>query len=139
MSVKHTHDPTCPSCEEKKKDAHPYMRDWFDRTRFRHNDAHISWSYRDKESQEDAFARGATKCHFPKSAHNRVNPETQAPESYALDLFQLTENNTAKFDPMFYARIADESNKNKDEIIWGGNFKSIGDSDHFQYNPDRET
>jgi len=135
----HTHDPVCPACEEKKKTAYPYMRTWFDGLKKKRPTAHISWSSRGKEEQEDAFSQGLTRCHYPNSPHNRINPVTKEPESYALDLFELTPEGFAKFDPMFYAAIAHDAKENGDEIIWGGNFKSIGDSDHFQFNPNAHT
>lgn len=110
-----------------------YLARWFRKKKNQHISLHISWSYRGKEDQEKAFSEGKTRAHFPKSAHNRVNPSTLEPESAALDLFEITPEGKAIFSPTFYARLADEAKKDGDEIIWGGNFKSIGDSDHFQY------
>lgn len=129
MSAKHAIEGLCPSCAEKLAQAHPDLRVWFLDLKSRNPSVHVSWSYRDQDSQEQAFAEGRTQLHFPKSAHNQ-NP------SLALDIFQLNDKGCAVFDPIFCAKVASEIRTSNLPMIWGGNFKSIGDNDHFQLHSD---
>jgi hypothetical protein len=132
---KHQNGSFCPSCEEKLLQARPYLIQWFRRQKIAFPNLHISWSYRDKNSQEQAYAQGKTHAHYPQSPHNRVNPDTNNPESDALDLFFLTDHKKADFSENEYEKIFQNCLKYEDEIIWGGKFKSLGDFDHFQFNP----
>ena len=130
---RHAPGPICPSCEEKLLTAHSAMRDWFHGVKEKHPNVHIAWAYRGRLEQDDAFKRGATKCEFPNSPHNRTNPVTKKPESLALDLFELNSNGVAVFDKNFYARINRENDEKGLPITWGGRFKTLGDFDHFQF------
>lgn len=135
IGLHHTADPTCPLCEAKLQSAHPFMQNWFHGIKSRYINTHISWAYRGKEDQEAAFTAGKSRDHFPESPHNRLNPETQLPESLALDLFQEDEDGNARFSPKFYLMIAMENKANKVPIAWGGDFRTLGDRDHYQYVP----
>lgn len=133
----HTSDALCALCTEKLKQAHPYLKSWFPKVKSRHFDAHISWSYRDKEAQEQAFSEGKTHQHFPNSPHNQMDIDGN-PRSLALDLFRLSDHG-AVWEAAFFRKIWDECVYDGDEMIWGGNFRSLGDSDHFQFNPNAKT
>jgi hypothetical protein len=126
---KHIAGPVCASCEEKLKLAKTELVEWFHDLKIRNPSCHVSWSYRDQASQEDAFATGHTRLHFPQSAHNKMPSE-------ALDIFQINDQGQAIFDPIFCAKVAQEIRDAKLPIIWGGTFKSLGDNDHFQYHTD---
>lgn len=136
----HTSDPTCALCELKLTQAHPELGRWFRDVKSRHANIHISWSYRDQASQEQAFSDGASGLHYPKSAHNHTGVQGE-PLSLALDVFQIDDLGRAKFDPIFCARINDENEKAGIQMLWGGTFKDLGDSGHFQLtdSPDHET
>lgn len=121
----HTSDPVCPLCELKLKDAHDKLGEWFRDMKGKHPSLHISWSYRDKASQEQAVSHGASKLHYPASAHNKM-------PSLALDVFQIDESGRASFDPVFCAKLNSESQAAGYTLKWGGQWKSLGDSDHFQ-------
>lgn len=125
----HTSDPVCPLCEEKLATAHPDLATWF-RTAVKPNypDAHVSWGYRDQADQEAAFQDGKTKLHFPNSAHNKV-------PARALDLFQINAAGVAAWQPLFFAAISDRNKLDYPHIIWGGNWKTLGDGDHFELLP----
>lgn len=131
----HTSDPVCALCDLKLEQAHPFMLDWFRRVKAKYPNAHISWTYRDKIAQEQAFLDHRTHDHFPNSPHNRENPETKLPESLAIDLFQIDEDGVALFSPKFYLSVAQDCKAEKSPIKWGGEFKTLGDYDHFQYVP----
>jgi hypothetical protein len=128
----HTHDPVCPLCEDKLFTAHDYLKGWFRSLKSRYPNVHVSWAYRGQADQEEFFKEGKTRAHYPHSAHNKTD-EAGKPCSLALDLFQIDEDGVARFSPLFYAKIADESEKDGALILWGGTFKNIGDRDHFQY------
>lgn len=126
---KHTSESICPSCEEKLKLAKQELIDWFHDLKARNLSCHVSWTYRDQASQEDAIATGHSKLHFPQSAHNKMPAE-------AVDIFQINDKGQATWDPIFCAKVAQEIKDANLPIIWGGVFKSIGDADHFQYHTD---
>lgn len=129
-SIHHTSDDVCPLCADKLREAHPLLVDWFNHDiKPKYTDAHISWSWRGRDEQEKAFVEGKTKLHFPDSAHNKMNGLVKY--SCALDLFQIN-NGVAKFAPLWYAKLAQEIEKNKLPLIWGGAWKHLGDQDHFE-------
>lgn len=122
----HTSDPVCPACEEKLATAHPDLAAWY-RTSVKpkYPDAHVSWGYRDQVGQEAAFEDGKTRLHFPNSAHNKV-------PARALDLFQINAAGSAVWEPRFFASLSDANKLDYPHIIWGGNWKTLGDGDHFE-------
>jgi hypothetical protein len=137
--MEHVKNTDCPGCKKRTDTACLELQSWFWKfIKPNYPDVHVSWGYRGKEDQEKEFAEGATRAHYPKSPHNRTNPKNGQPESYALDLFQQI-NGKYVSDPVFFAKLDDISRKEGYCLIWGGNFKSIGDSNHFQFNPDAET
>lgn len=134
MSAHHTHDKVCPLCTEKALTAHPYLAAWFGRVKKRYPNVHISWAWRGAEDQEKFFKEGKTRCHFPNSKHNKTKPDG-TPCSMALDLFLWDEDGVARFPPLWYARLNAENEADREPIKWGGEFKSIGDGDHFELRP----
>lgn len=132
----HTSNPVCELCEFKLKSAHPLIADWY-RTKVKptFKDAHISWSYRGKDDQEQAFADGKSKLHYPNSQHNKTDSSGN-PQSTALDLFEIDDSGQAIFNPKFYAQINAMNVDQKLGIAWGHIFKSLGDDDHFALIPD---
>lgn len=125
----HSIEKLCPSCAEKLLDADIRLRNWFLETvNPKFPNAHISWSYRDAENQNKAFAQSRTNFVYPLSPHNKTN-NIGKPYARALDLFKLTEDGKADFPFDFYKSISELITK---DMKWGGNFKHLGDSDHFQ-------
>jgi hypothetical protein len=128
----HTTDPECPLCAEKLLQAHPDIVAWFkDCIKPKFPDAHISWSFRDKVNQNQCFAEGKSKLSWPMSAHNKSDDQGN-PCAMALDLFQLASNNMACWPYQWFKSIIDYSNAEGHTVQWGGNWKSIGDGDHYQ-------
>lgn len=122
----------CPECEEKLKSAHERLADWFKSSvKPLHPDCHISWSYRDKDSQEKAFLDGRSKLHFPLSAHNKSDDQGN-PCSLALDFFRLDPNGMACWEWGYFRTISQEVDKSDEPIFWGGLWAHLGDSDHFE-------
>lgn len=119
----HTSDPVCALCEQKLEQAHLELGSWFRDLKSRNPNVHVSWSFRDQASQEQAFSDRKTKLHFPLSAHNKT-------PALALDLFQINDKGQAIWEPVFMAKVAQES----PALKWGGNWKSLGDNDHFEIN-----
>lgn len=111
--------------------AHPALTIWFKAMREHFSTVHIYCSYRGLEEQNKAFKDGRSKLSYPYSKHNKTD-EAGKPRAEALDLFQLTEERIAQFPYKFYERIALLSKDRKDPIRWGGTFKTLGDSNHFE-------
>ena len=109
------------------------MGAWFAKIKEAFPSVHISCAYRDAASQNAAFKEGKSKLTYPNSPHNQINTQGQ-PASRALDLFNLSIEGLATFPPAFYAAIANycERESNGAKIKWGGTFKILGDSNHFQ-------
>ena len=121
--------PECPACSEKLVLAHPDLASWFrEKVKPKYPDAHISWSFRDKESQEQAFLDGKSKLHFPNSAHNKTPAE-------ALDLFELDVNGIGRWAYGYFRDIAEMASIDKDPIFWGGHYTHLGDGDHYALVP----
>ena len=122
----------CQSCEDKLKQAHPDLAAWF-RTfvKPKHNDCHISWSYRGKVDQEKAFTDRKSKLHFPLSAHNKSDAAGN-PCAQALDFFELDFNGIARWAWKYFSTISEECQQGGQPIKWGGDFHGISDSDHFE-------
>lgn len=129
MSVHHANDvPACPLCEQKLKQAHPQIAAWFrDVVKPAFPEAHVSWSFRDQKSQNEACAEGKSKLPWPKSAHNACDA-SGVPCAKALDLFQLASNGMALWHWNFFKQI---SVLLTSDMKWGGIWKELGDFDHF--------
>jgi hypothetical protein len=126
----HTNSELCHSCLDKLETAHPLMRDWFiNHVKSQFHNAHVSWAFRDKAAQTQALLEKKTKAAWPKSPHNFTLEGK--PCSRALDLFQL-DGKRAKFDPKFYFELNEYNEDNQIPIIWGGNFKTLADANHFE-------
>ena len=130
MSLHHTNDPECPLCAEKLKDVNIELVDWFKWVKKNHTSIHLSWGFRDRKSQDEAFASGASKLEWPRSKHNHMNSLNE-PDSLAVDLFEQVDGK-ALFRPIIMAQIQDESQKAGYKLRWGGQFKTLGDSNHFE-------
>ena len=126
LALHHISGPVCALCEEKLKLADPYLASWF-RVSIKPQwlDAHVSWAFRDQHDQEEFYDDKRSDLHFPYSAHNKV-------PSQAIDLFQIDENNQGVWNGMFFAAINDMNHKNNFPIVWGAQYKDLGDYDHFQ-------
>ena len=122
MSIHHTTGSNCPLCALKLVQAHPDLRAWFTRVKAKFPSIHISWSYRDEESQEQAFKDGKSHLHYPQSAHNKT-------PALALDLFELSEGGNAVWLRSTLKCISDEFGAG---IRWGGTWVHLGDFDHFE-------
>lgn len=116
----------CPACHEKLLLAHPDLSEWYlKKVKPAFPLCHVSWSYRDQKSQEQAFLDGKSKLHFPNSPHNKT-------PAMALDLFELSLNGMASWAYGFFRDIAALVNADHDPIFWGGNFAHLMDFDHFE-------
>lgn len=124
---------SCPSCEDKLAFAHDDLATWFrERVKTKYPDCHVSWSYRGNQDQEQAFLDGKSKLHFPLSAHNKSNDQGR-PCALALDLFQLDDNGVGRWGWSYFRSIADDAKAHAVPIKWGGDFKTLGDADHFEW------
>lgn len=122
----------CPRCEDKLKDAHADLAEWFrDKVKPRYPQAHVSWSYRGQDDQERAFLDGKSKLHFPLSAHNKSDDQGH-PCALALDLFQLSDDGVAVWPWKFFYAISVMASRDKAPIGWGGLWTHLGDADHFE-------
>ena len=137
MSISHQNVQECPRCIEKLMWAHPSLKTWFIWILGNHANAHISWSYRGEQAQNEMYEKGLSKLKYPLSKHNKTD-EKGNPSAQALDLFQLVDGK-AVFDPDWYTIL---NRQNKDwnvPIRWGGDFKNFKDLDHFELMKEGET
>lgn len=133
---KHTNSTsTCAACELKLKDAHPSLAEWFrENVKHLHPDCHVSWSFRGEKDQNEAHAEGKSQLAWPMSAHNKSDDQGN-PCAMALDLFQLASNGMSCWSWKYFKTIAAETKQTHPNIEWGGNWKTIADSDHFELKP----
>jgi len=127
----HTADPVCPLCADKLQMAVPELVAWFNRIKAVYPNAHVSWSYRNQADQEQFFKDGKTQCHYPNSAHNKM--QNGKPAALALDIFLIDEDGSARFPGLWYAKLNAENEQNREPILWGGRWKHLGDMDHFEF------
>ena len=121
----HTSDAVCPLCEEKLLQADTRLVNWFHAAKVKHPDLHVSWSYRDQSSQEQAVLDKVSRLTFPDSAHNKS-------PSLALDVFQINDQGVACWNRAFLSALNDESVAGGYALKWGGQWKDLGDYDHFE-------
>jgi hypothetical protein len=134
MAVRHQHGSGCPKCEEMFQEGHPRLKEWFETVVKKHfPEAHASCVWRGKEDQDRDFAEGKSKLRWPKSHHNRLD-ENGKPQSKAVDLFWLSSDGKQALFPLdWYKEIfATAVDYSAIPIRWGGTFKTLGDSNHFE-------
>lgn len=150
MSAKprHAPGPECPSCSAKILDAHPVLREWWARVKARFPDVHLSWTFRDKATQEMFFRMHKTAANWPKSKHNVM--KDGKPWSRAFDVFRLVPGTGPDGKPAMIAtfklaecrEIRDFLTAEQAPIVWGAeqNIKVAGmalvDADHFELRRD---
>ena len=131
-SVHHSADPICPKCEITLMWAHPEFIPVWKAIKTKFLDAHISWTYRDKDSQEEAFKERKSNAHFPNSPHNKTDAKGNKC-SHAIDLFQITsEHPEGLWKEEWFEEIATYIVALFPFVFWGGKFKSIHDGDHYE-------
>lgn len=130
MSPKHVNLDPCPSCNLKREQLCDELKPWVDHIRHSHVDAHVSWTFRDEASQNEAFMNGRSKLKWPNSPHNHKNMNDK-PESRAFDLFQLSPEGKALWPLEFFEEIAMELKAIPAPLKWGGAFTKF-DYDHFE-------
>jgi len=143
-------DGRCLGCMDKLAGAHKFLSDWF----WKHvvpnySNAHVAWAYRGQADQDAFYHNGTSRLQWPHSAHNKrapidmgrvydpsdeTDPNTK-PEAMAIDLFQIVDG-VAIWPTKFFYDLANDIRKLDLPIYWGGQWKSLGDKDHFQYMPD---
>jgi len=120
--MKHVQGPVCPSCEEKLIHAHPTIREWFHQVKDAYQTIHTSCVYRDEVAQMEAFQEGRSHVKWPNSKHNQM-------PSLAIDLFEITPDGVAKFDPVMMTKINGHFGA---ALRWGGDFEKLKDFVHFE-------
>lgn len=131
MSLHHKEGPECERCEFELAQTHPAVADWFLWVKNLFPTVHISWSFRDREDQNNAYKNGLTRKMWPHSKHNFLD-ELLDPCSKALDIFELSADGRAKFEEAFYRKIFEATQKENFKIRWGGEFKLLKDFNHFE-------
>jgi len=125
----HTEGLNCSGCNNKLLTADPYLINWFSELKKVFPTAHVSWAFRDKESQDEAYTAGLSFSTWPESKHNYMINDK--PNSLALDLFEINLVGAASFRPSFYTRVYEWSLKSNFNIKWGGYFLTLRDYNHF--------
>jgi len=98
-------------------------------------DLHIAEGWRNEADQNKDFDEGKSELKWPMSKHNHM--QDGHPCSLALDLFILTPEGKADFDHEFYDKLYQEVLKTGFMIRWGGTFKTLRDSPHWELIQDR--
>ena len=127
----HEDGPVCSGCEQKLTQANPVLAKWFHTVvKPAYPFMHISWSFRDQANQNACVANGTSKLPWPQSAHNNV--VSGVPAANALDLFEQV-NGKLVYNAAHLKAVADMSaNLSGVKLLWGGQWPSLGDKDHFQ-------
>lgn len=124
----------CPGCVDRLLDADNALTEWFNEMKkarpLGEHPMHVSWAFRDEETQNAEVAKGASKLHWPHSKHNFM--VDGVPRARALDIFQEDESGRAIFDPIFCAKVNAASIASGHTLRWGGSFHDLGDSGHFE-------
>lgn len=126
----HTKDPVCPLCEEKIQTGHPMLQAYWEHLKSQFETAHLSWVFRGEADQNTFFREGKTRVTWPDSAHNQM--KDGLPCARAMDLFEIRPDGVAYFGQDFSAKIWAYCSAAGFSLLWGGNFKHLGDADHFQ-------
>lgn len=114
--------------------ASPKVIEMYRKVKAKYFDAHVSWTFRGERDQELCFATGVSKAHWPDSPHNKMK-ENQ-PCSIAMDLFRLNGYGCAEWKEKWFREIAEHLKLEGIALIWGGDFKSLKDYDHFETKPE---
>lgn len=126
----HLDGAVCPGCESRLLGAVPYMKIWFHEMKKHFPDIHVAWAFRGEKDQNAEFLSGRSRLRWPFSRHNRLDKDgNQASE--ALDIFQQV-NGKGLWDPGTNYRINKKSKELGFGVKWGGEFKTLGDSGHFE-------
>lgn len=134
MNTHHISDATCPLCEEKLVEAHPYLVIWFHNKKLQYPNLHVAWSFRNQADQNQMVVAGKSKLPWPKSKHNSLDAKG-IPQSQALDLFQIDEDGNARWSKPFFQQLDTENQSDKIMLFWGGKWPTLGDNDHFEMVP----
>lgn len=128
--MKHTNTEVCESCNNKLEESHPEMREWTLALRKRYLDVHVSCTFRNQVDQDQAYLAKASTLRWPHSKHNHTRHGR--PYSLAVDLFQIDQFGKGKWDAVFFKKVHRENSAYHQKMRWGGEFKTLGDSCHFE-------
>lgn len=125
--MKHINNGECPKCKdilENPVGTHEDLVKWFISFQKDNADAHISYSYRNKEDQELFFKRKTSNAHYGESPHN-YSP------SLAIDVFRLSNTGLAEFIIDWYlTKVMPSAEASGLEL--GGKWIKLKDFPHFQ-------
>lgn len=128
--MKHQPGDVCNYCEKLLIDVHPELGLFFHWAKSQHKQLHISDGWRGEDAQNKAFERGASRARWPNSKHNyMINGK---PCSLAIDLFEIDDTGHGVWDSTFFQKLYNQAKDHNFFIGWGGNFKKIHDSPHFE-------
>lgn len=117
------------SKESQKKlfTCHPFLQEICNEL-IKETDFTIICGHRDKEAQNEAFAKGASKLKWPKSKHN-----TKPSKAVDIAPYPIDWNNHVRFYQLA-ARFKQIAEYKRISITWGGDFKKFKDLPHFELN-----
>lgn len=120
----------CPLCADKLKEAHPYFLKFYHDLKNDFPKSHISWTWRDRDTQNQMYNDGRSKCLWPGSSHNFM--KDNKPCSRAIDLFVLSEEGIAQWPTPFFLKVAKWSFDNGFKIKAGVIAPGFSETCHFQ-------
>lgn len=124
----------CPSCEEKLKDAHPVIKEFFYASKKVYPDLHTSSVWRGEAEQAQFFKDGASELEFPHSKHNFVFAGQKM--ALAIDLFQQNQFGCGSWVRSVFESLwhnVANAGKFKGLMAWAGHWKgNFRESCHFE-------
>lgn len=136
-ALRHQSGISCGLCDAKLAQVHDDLGAWFRAAKLKWQNMHISWGFRDQLAQDRAFKDGASFLVWPHSAHNYMIGTR--PCALALDIFQIDEDGIARFEYLFNKTLWEWTTRDygSKSLLWGGHFKKLGDSGHFELRPEQ--
>ncbi len=112
----------------KLSTCHPDLQALFYEV-IKHFDCTILEGYRNQEEQEDAFAKGHTKLHFPYGKHNRQPSMAVDVAPYPFNTYDIKLSTWFGGYVMGIAQKLKEEGKMEHSVRWGGSWDGLGKLD----------
>lgn len=128
--ARHTDQAVCLGCVQRLAEAKQELGNWFWVMKQHNPYLHVAWAYRDEENQNRMHAEGASKLVYPNSKHNKTDADGR-PDAEAIDLFEQYKGE-GHWSKEAMTKVNAKSIELGYKMRWGGDFKSLGDYDHFE-------
>jgi len=110
-------------------EAHPRLTECFKAIKEQFKDIHVSQVWRGQVDQDNDYKDGKSRLKWPNSQHNCMY--SNKPRSRAIDVFQLLPSAQALWPQRYFREISDWCIQSHLPLMWGGNWITFKDFDHF--------